>query len=207
MSLEEYQLKLATCENDIKSQNMQFLECQQALQKCKDDKLSEKEEYNNLLKEITEDLNANNVQRFYYIILNVIRKTPSDNIHEILALQQQNDINIKTLQQRNETITSNLLTIQQTNASLHDSNKQRLSELGETRMHLSMINHDETLVDPIEYEETQMNKFTSIIQAITSQLDAYLARTCNNKYLRSVYDKLSIREMFCRNEMAKSEMM
>ncbi|XP_069181153.1 putative leucine-rich repeat-containing protein DDB_G0290503 [Procambarus clarkii] len=49
MSLEEYQLKLATCENDIKNQNMQFLECQQALQKCKDDKLSEKEEYNNLL--------------------------------------------------------------------------------------------------------------------------------------------------------------
>ncbi|XP_069189263.1 putative leucine-rich repeat-containing protein DDB_G0290503 [Procambarus clarkii] len=49
MSLKEYQLKLAACENDIRIQKMQFLECQQALQKCKDDKLSEKEEYNNLL--------------------------------------------------------------------------------------------------------------------------------------------------------------
>ncbi|XP_069168003.1 putative leucine-rich repeat-containing protein DDB_G0290503 [Procambarus clarkii] len=35
MSLKEYQLKLATCENDIKNQNIQFLECQEALQKCK----------------------------------------------------------------------------------------------------------------------------------------------------------------------------
>nr|XP_045586794.1 uncharacterized protein PFB0765w-like [Procambarus clarkii] len=80
-------------------------------------------------KEIRQDLNANNVQRFYYIILNVIRKSPSDNIHEILALQQQNDLHVKTLQEENETITSNLLTIQQTNASLQDSNKQMLSEL------------------------------------------------------------------------------
>ncbi|XP_069181859.1 interaptin-like [Procambarus clarkii] len=131
-------------------------------------------------KEIRQDLNANNVQRFYYIILNMIRKSPSDNIHEILALQQQNDLHVKTLQEENETITSNLLTIQQTNASLQDSNKQMLSELSETRMHLSMINHDETSVDHIEYEETQMNKFTLIIQAVTTQLDAYLAGTCNN---------------------------
>ncbi|XP_069176458.1 putative leucine-rich repeat-containing protein DDB_G0290503 [Procambarus clarkii] len=158
-------------------------------------------------KEIRQDLNANNVQRFYYIILNVIRKSPSDNIHEILALQQQNDLHIKTLQEENETITSNLLTIQQTNDSLQDSNKQMLSELSETRMHLSMINHDETSVDPIEYEETQMNKFTLIIQAVTTQLDAYLAGTCNNKYLRSAFEKLSMRKMFCKNEMAKSEMM
>nr|XP_045602723.1 MATH and LRR domain-containing protein PFE0570w-like [Procambarus clarkii] len=158
-------------------------------------------------KEIRQDLNANNVQRFYYIILNVIRKSPSDNIHEILALQQQNDLHVKTLQEENETITSNLLTIQQTNASLQDSNKQMLSELSETRMHLSMINHDETSVDPIEYEETQMNKFTLIIQAVTTQLDAYLAGTCNNKYLRSAFEKLSMRKMFCKNEMAKSEMM
>ncbi|XP_045586991.2 fibrinogen- and Ig-binding protein-like [Procambarus clarkii] len=49
MSLEEYQLKLATCKNDIKSQNMQFLECQQALQKCNYDKQSDQEEYNKLL--------------------------------------------------------------------------------------------------------------------------------------------------------------
>ncbi|XP_069182154.1 uncharacterized protein [Procambarus clarkii] len=158
-------------------------------------------------REIRRDLNVNNVQRFYYIILKVIRKSPSNDNHEILALQQQNYLNIKTLQERNETITSNLLTIQQTNASLQDSNKQMLSELSETRMHLSMINHDETSVDPIEYEETQMNKLTSIIQAVTTQLDAYLAGTCNNKNLRSAFDKLSIREMFCRNEMAKSEMM
>ncbi|XP_069182758.1 putative leucine-rich repeat-containing protein DDB_G0290503 [Procambarus clarkii] len=368
MSLKEYQLKLAACENDIRIQNMQFLECQQALQKCNYDKQSDQEEYNKLLvsqkhyleecqqkllacenskqikydeyntlvknineankynietlerlyrkptlsnsdiihcfssifpldddnesketrksqieaiitrfisqlnterenyiyqerekdikdrisrlnyyinnieslqnndllniftneeernlfnqilekfktniidetKEIRQDLNANNVKRFYYIILNVIRKFPSDNIHEILALQQQNDLHVKTLQEENETITSNLLTIQQTNASLQDSNKQLLSELSETRMHLSMFNYDETSVDPIEYEETQMNKFTSIIQAVTTQLDAYLAGTCNNKYLRSAFDKLSIRKMFCKNEMAKSEMM
>ncbi|XP_069184596.1 putative leucine-rich repeat-containing protein DDB_G0290503 [Procambarus clarkii] len=49
MSLEEYQLKLATCENDIKNQNMQFLECQQDLHKCNYDKQSDQEEYNKLL--------------------------------------------------------------------------------------------------------------------------------------------------------------
>nr|XP_045624379.1 myosin-6-like [Procambarus clarkii] len=218
MSLKEYQLKLAACENDIRIQNMQFLECQEALQKCKDDKLSEKEEYNNLLvsqnhyvqecqQKLLDCENSKQIKYDEYNTLNVIRKFPSDNIHEILALQQQNDLHVKTLQEENETITSNLLTIQQTNASLQDSNKQMLSELSETRMHLSMINHDETSVDPIEYEETQMNKFTLIIQAVTTQLDAYLAGTCNNKYLRSAFEKLSMRKMFCKNEMAKSEMM
>nr|XP_045588536.1 myosin-6-like [Procambarus clarkii] len=49
MSLKEYQLKLATCENDIRIQKMQFLECQEALQKCNYDKQSDQEEYNNLL--------------------------------------------------------------------------------------------------------------------------------------------------------------
>ncbi|XP_069176460.1 uncharacterized protein [Procambarus clarkii] len=49
MSLKEYQLKLAACENDIRIQNIQFLECQQALQKCNYDKQSDQKEYNNLL--------------------------------------------------------------------------------------------------------------------------------------------------------------
>ncbi|XP_069169645.1 putative leucine-rich repeat-containing protein DDB_G0290503 [Procambarus clarkii] len=49
MSLKEYQLKLAACENDIRIQNIQFLECQQALQKCNYDKQSDQEEYNKLL--------------------------------------------------------------------------------------------------------------------------------------------------------------
>nr|XP_045586903.1 sodium channel and clathrin linker 1-like [Procambarus clarkii] len=49
MSLTEYQLKLAACENDIRIQNIQFLECQQALQKCNYDKQINQKEYNNLL--------------------------------------------------------------------------------------------------------------------------------------------------------------
>ncbi|XP_069162932.1 putative leucine-rich repeat-containing protein DDB_G0290503 [Procambarus clarkii] len=46
---EELNRKLAACENDIRIQKMQFLECQQALQKCNYDKQSDQEEYNKLL--------------------------------------------------------------------------------------------------------------------------------------------------------------
>ncbi|XP_069177149.1 putative leucine-rich repeat-containing protein DDB_G0290503 [Procambarus clarkii] len=40
---------MSACENDIRIQNIQFLECQQALQKCNYDKQSDQEEYNKLL--------------------------------------------------------------------------------------------------------------------------------------------------------------
>ncbi|XP_069170385.1 putative leucine-rich repeat-containing protein DDB_G0290503 [Procambarus clarkii] len=97
MSLKEYQLKLATCENYIRIQNMQFLECQQALQKCNYDKQSDQEEYNNLL------VSQNHyVQEYQQKLLDCenSKKIKYDEYNTLVKnINEANKYNIETLEQ------------------------------------------------------------------------------------------------------------
>lgn len=138
--------------------------------------------------ELKKDFSIRNIKHFYVIILQVIHKSYGDT-SKILAIQQMQESENSILKQTNKEMNSKMLVM--------------ASELKESKIHLSMIN---TIDVSSDYDETLVEKFTSIIRTIINELDAYLSEKCRKKYLLLAFDQIKVKEIFCRNSVAKNEM-